>query len=517
MPRLRHNFAVALAALVLLLAMAPSAPAQDPGPGRGPGRDNAEHHPQSPGEPALPAEVATNHSIKFGTHELAYTATAGTLTLTDGKGEHIGEVFYVAYTMKDADPKTRPITILFNGGPGAGSAYLQLGAIGPRVLDFGNGREAPFTSGTVIDNPDTWLDATDLIFIDPIGCGYSRGIGAPDEIQKNFWGVHPDLASMGQIIRLALGKFDRFGSPLYLAGESYGGFRAARLPKQLAQTQGLVVRGAVLISPALELSLLSDDDILAPMPWALHIPSYAAVALEEKGQLTPEALVPAEKFALGDYVHNLVVMPTDPKEADRFYSEVAQFIGLPETLVARWKGRIPMQVFVKEKHHDEGELLSRYDGSVETHDPYPWSGWPNTGDPILAGLTAPLTNGYVAYLRDELHYKTDRRYILLNFNVNEHWNMHERDNNGGALGGAADDLAEGLALDPRLHVLIAHGMTDLQTPYLSSRYVIDHVRPELTQGRVALKLYPGGHMMYLRPASRAALHKDVRQTIYGAE
>jgi carboxypeptidase C (cathepsin A) len=514
MPCLRLTLAAALAALALLTGMPPVS-AQGPASGREHEPANREH-PQSPGEPALPADAVTAHSIKIGTQELAYGATAGSLAITNDKGDRTAEVFYVAYILNGADPKTRPLTIVFNGGPGAGAAYLQLGALGPRVLDFGNGREPPFATGGVVDNADTWLDMTDLVFIDPVGAGYSRGIGSEDETRKAFWGVHQDLVSLGQIIRLALGKLDRFASPLYLVGESYGGFRAARLPKFLAQDQGLVVRGAVLVSPALELSLLLNDDILAPMPWALRIPSYAAVDLEGKGTLTPEALQPVERFALGDYLHNIVVLPTDPQDAQRFYATLAQMIGLPEPLVARWKGRVPLPIFIKEKRHDQGELLSRYDGSVETLDPYPWSGWPNSGDPILSGLTAPLTNAFVAYVRDELHFKTDRRYILLNGEVAEHWNMHEHDSGTGPVGGASDDLSEGLALEPRLRVLIAHGMTDLQTPYLTSRYVIDHIPTDLTQGRVALKLYPGGHMMYLRPASRTALHKDAR-AIYGIE
>src|SRR5579863_6239032 len=247
MPRLRLTLAAALAAFALLPAGLPPAFAQAPAH-EPPARDSAEHRPPSPGEPALPAPSVSTHSIKIGTRELAYTATAGALALTNAKGDHTADVFYVTYTLNGADPKTRPLTIVFNGGPGAGSAYLQVGAIGPRVLDFGDGREPPFTSGGLIDNPDTWLDMTDLVFVDPVGTGYSRGVGSPDDTQKAFWGIHQDLAALGQIIRLTLARLDRFQSPLYLAGESYGGFRAARLPKQLAEDQGLVVRGAVLIS-----------------------------------------------------------------------------------------------------------------------------------------------------------------------------------------------------------------------------------------------------------------------------
>ncbi|HMK67491.1 MAG TPA: hypothetical protein VK433_02990, partial [Stellaceae bacterium] len=172
------------------------------------------------GAPLPPSDVVTSHTIKLGGKELAYTATAGALPLTNLKGEKQAEVFFVAYTLSGADPATRPITIVFNGGPGAGSAYLQVGAIGPRILDFGAGRELPFTAGKVIDNPDTWLDMTDLVFIDPVGTGYSRPLVGNEEAQKEFWAVQPDLDALGAVIRRALVHLDHLQSPLYLAGES---------------------------------------------------------------------------------------------------------------------------------------------------------------------------------------------------------------------------------------------------------------------------------------------------------
>jgi carboxypeptidase C (cathepsin A) len=465
---------------------------------------------------ALPADAVTSHTITLGGHDLAYTATAGTLALANEKGEHAAEIFYVAYTLDGAPRASRPITIAFNGGPGAGSAYLQVGALGPRVLDYGTGRELPFTSGKVVDNPDTWLDLTDLVFVDPVESGYSRSVLSEDETRRDFLGVRQDLDAMGRIIRQLLVKLDRLDSPLYLAGESYGGFRAARLPRLLAADEGLVVRGAVLISPALALGLLGRGE-LDPMPWVTRLPSYAAVALEAQGKLSPEALAEAEHFALGDYLEGIVTPAADPAAAERFYQTIADMISLPEPLVARWRGRVPLGVFVKEARHGEQALVSRYDGSVAAPDAYPEGNSAGEGaDPVLAGLNGPLTSGFVSYARDELGFKTDRLYILLNTELGRHWSW--RDGEGGpAPGGASvgDDLREGLALEPRLHVLIAHGMTDLQTPYLASRYVISQLPQTLTRDRVTLALYTGGHMMYLRPASRAALHRDAR-AIYTA-
>ncbi|HVM82147.1 MAG TPA: peptidase S10 [Stellaceae bacterium] len=472
--------------------------------------------PAPEGAPLPAADVATPHTITLAGRELAYTTTAGALTLANEKGERQAEVFFVAYTLNGADPATRPITFAFNGGPGAGSAYLQVGALGPRILDFGAGREPPFTSGKVIDNPDTWLDATDLVFIDPVGTGYSRPLVGNDEAQKQFWGVRQDLAALGTIVRRALLHFDRLQSPVYLAGESYGGFRAARLPKLLAENESIVVRGAVLISPVLEFPLIANGDHLSLLPWALRLPSYAAVALEAQGKLSPEALEDAERFALGDYLTALA-SPPQGAAAEQFYARVAGFIGLPAPLVARWHGRVPLGVFVKEIRHGDGDIVSRYDGSVAAPDPYPSTATPQSGDPILSGIEAPLTSGFVGYLRAELNYRTDRRYVLLNEGLGNHWDWRGRGGGPTSSVGASDDLREALALDPRLRFLIAHGMTDLQTPYFTDRYAIEHLPAEVVQGRVTLKLYPGGHMMYLRPASRAALHADARAIYAGAE
>jgi len=471
---------------------------------------------KAPASASLPADAVTTHTITLGGRELAYTATAGTLALTNEKGERSAEIFYVAYTLNGAARGTRPITIAFNGGPGAGAAYLHVGALGPRVLDYGNGRELPFTSGKVIDNPDTWLDLSDLVFVDPVETGYSRSTLSEDETRKEFLGVKPDLDTLGRIVHQLLTHLDRLDSPLYLAGESYGGFRAARLPRLLAADEGLVVRGAVLISPALEFSLLGRGDF-NPMPFVTRLPSYAAVALEAQGKLSPAALGEAERFALGDYLAGIVTPATDAAAAQRFYQTIADLIGVPEATVARFRGRVPLGVFLKEARHDDQTLVSRYDGSVAGPDAYPASfSAGEGGDPVLEGLNGPLTSGFVSYARDELNFKTDRRYILLNGELGRHWNWREGEGGFGEGGASAtDELRQGLALEPRLHLLIAHGMTDLQTPYLGSRYVISQLPDILTRDRVTLTLYPGGHMMYLRPASRAALHRDAR-SIYAA-
>jgi carboxypeptidase C (cathepsin A) len=522
----RRPLAIPLLAVLLALGLClPAARAQQASEERQPSGLEKPRHGANPPEqqerktaaaPAsLPADAVTSHTIRLGDRELAYTATAGTLALATDKGERSAEIFYVAYTLTGAPRASRPITIAFNGGPGAGAAYLQVGALGPRVLDYGSGRELPFTSGKVIDNPDTWLDLTDLVFVDPVSTGYSRSTLSEDETHKEFLGVKQDLDALGQIIRELLAHLDRLDSPVYLAGESYGGFRAARLPRLLAANQGIVVRGAVLISPALEFSLLGRG-AFNPMPSVVRLPSYAAVVLEAQGKLSPAALRDAEHFALGDYLAGIVTPAADPAAADRFYQTIADTIGVSKPVVARWRGQVPLSVFVKEARHGDQALVSRYDGSVAAPDAYPSDYIGESGDPVLAGLNGPLTSGFVNYARDELNFKTERRYILLNGDLGHRWDWREGNSSGDrSTASATDDLREGLALEPRLRVLIAHGMTDLQTPYLGSRYVISQMPESLTRERVTLALYAGGHMMYLRPASRAALHRDAR-AIYGA-
>lgn len=464
-------------------------------------------------EVPLPAEMVSAHTLQLGGREIAYSATAGSINLRNDKGERTAEIFYVAYILNGANAALRPITFAFNGGPGAGSAFLHLGALGPRVLDFGDGRAPPFGERKLVDNPDTWLDFTDLVFIDPVGTGYSRALISGDDAAKAFLGVRQDLDTLGVVIRLALASLDRFASPLFLVGESYGGFRAAKLPAILARDQGLQVAGAVMISPVLEFSLMHDD-AFNPMSWALRLPSYAAVNLEAQGKLSDAALREAERFALGEYLSAFVAPPRDAERQARLYAAIAKLIGLPEEVVARWEGTVPLSIFIKEARHGENALVSRYDGSVAGMDPAPWAYTPQSGDPILEGLKAPITAAFVTYARDELKFKVDRSYDLLSSEVNRRWEWREGNRFGAPSPSASEDLKQALALNPRLRVLVAHGMTDLQTPYLASRYVIEHLPRAVTQDRAQVMLYAGGHMMYLRPESRAKLRADAR-VLYG--
>jgi carboxypeptidase C (cathepsin A) len=449
------------------------------------------------------AESITHQSFKVGGAAAAFTATAAAFPLTDEKDETRAEIYYVAYTREDAAGASRPITFVFNGGPGSSSAYLHLGALGPRVIDFGPDGQVPSAPGTLVDNPDSWLDLSDLVFVDPVGTGYSRAAG---DAAKGYWGVEEDLASIATFIERYLTQNHREASPKYLVGESYGGFRAARLPELLAKDHHIAVAGSFLISPVLEFSLI-DGDSLALLPDVLRLPSYAAVALERSGAPTQEALGEVEQFALGAYLSALAATPRNEAAMRDIYARVARYTGVPEPVVARHDGRLPIGVFVKEARRSESLVISRYDGSVTAPDPSPGSRRAR-GDVLFDGLRAVLTKGMTDYLSDTLGVRTDLPYRLLNGSAVRQWNW--RSGLGGREGhaGAADALREVLSHDRAFRIVIAHGMTDLVTPYLTSRYVVDHLPQALTAGRVTLKLYPGGHMMYLRAASRARLHAD---------
>src|SRR5438105_5443609 len=225
----------------------------------------------------LPARVATHHAIGLGDRRLEYDAIAETLPLTDAKGTPTATVFTIAYLTAAAPGRERPVSFVFNGGPGAASVFLHLGALGPRVLETPANGAVPGPPVRLIDNPATWLGSTDLVFIDPVGTGFSRGKGKEENPDKPFWDVRADITSLGTVIRLWLTRHERWASPIFLVGESYGGFRAATLAQVLPRDVGVTVSGLVLVSPALDLSALHQDerDLLAG---AFYLPSYAATA-----------------------------------------------------------------------------------------------------------------------------------------------------------------------------------------------------------------------------------------------
>ena len=458
----------------------------------------------------LPADSVTEHSIDTPNGKLNYTATAGTFPLFDQTGSRSAQIFYTAYVAKtDSVTKTdnavnRPVTFVFNGGPGAASAFLNLGLVGPRIAQFGaDGRDA--TNTHLVDNPDTWLAFTDLVLIDPVGTGWSRA--AKPDGGSPFWSVRGDAESMAKVVALYVAKNSRQSSPKFLLGESYGGFRAAKVARALQSEQGIVVSGISMLSPMLEGAFQFGGDRFA-LGAALQLPSLAAAELERKGTFSQDALAKAEHFALTDYLSTLAGPPLQGDAAKNFYARVAQMTGLSVDAVTESRGFIRDE-YIKNLSAGDHKIVSHYDATFAADDPYPESSSPRGPDPILDGLVRAYGSTFVGYARDELGFKTDMTYNLLASEIAGKWDWGE----GHGQPSVSDDLRVLLALTPSFHLLIAHGYSDMVTPFAVTRYVLNHLPPVDGEERSQLKLYRGGHMFYLDPASRKAFTADAR-TLY---
>jgi carboxypeptidase C (cathepsin A) len=456
--------------------------------------------------PPFPADAHTNQSVSVDGHTLKYTVTVGTLPVRDDKGNITGQVVFTAYTMPG---KNRPVTFALNGGPGASSVYLNFGAIGPKRVNFGVDGANPSDPAVLHDNPGTWIGFTDLVFIDPIGTGYSRALVPDDKATKLFYSTDSDITYLSRVIYDWLVKNGRMESRKYLVGESYGGFRGPRITEYLQTQLGVAMNGVVLLSPYLDPSA-SDNENVSPLPWMLTLPSIAAAHLERENQLTPEAMAPIIAYTRGDYATALLKGRTDPAATDAMIQKVTELTGLDPVFVKRSGGRLETQAYLREVYRSEGKLGSRYDSNVTAWDPFPYAPHQVGGDPILNGIIAPTTTAMVNFVTQTVGWKYDGRYNALSYDVNKAW--HEDDD---ANQGSVSQLREAVANDPNLRVLIAHGWDDLSCPFMASVLIVDQIPAMGDPTRVQVKEYPGGHMFYTRPASQAALLDDVK-ALYGA-
>jgi carboxypeptidase C (cathepsin A) len=474
----------------------------------------AEDAPQSGGKhPAaesstaareLPSDSTTQHTLGKGENALRYSATAGTLPLTNDKGETIAKVFYVAYTTGQTN---RPVSFVFNGGPGAASAFLHLGAIGPRVLNFTDNGATPQEPIALTDNPDSWLPFTDLVFVDPVGTGFSRATGG-DEAEKAFYGVEKDADAMTDFARLYLTRAGRQLAPVYIVGESYGGFRAVLVANQLIK-DGIQVKGTIMISPALEFSMIRGDDY-ALVPLALQLPSIAASHLEQaQGYDAPlDPVKEAEKFSRSDYLLQLV---NGIKMDEAAIATLVRLTGIDAKVIAEHHGRVSSELF-RDQFRQNDRMVSVYDGSISV--PLPSPSRHIRFDPILDRAVTVLTPLMVTYARGELGFRTDLPYTLLNRELSQKWDYGTKPNRQG-FAGSLDELQNARTLNPDLKVFIAHGYTDLATPFSTSQFLVDQLAPIASARPIEVRVYRGGHMMYMRPASRALLGKDVRSVYEG--
>jgi carboxypeptidase C (cathepsin A) len=461
----------------------------------------------------LPADKSVPQTITMNGKTLHYTATVGTITLKGKDDKPTGVVMYTAFTLdqpKSDQPKGdqpkgdggshRPITFALNGGPGASSVYLNLGAIGPKHIAFANDGDSPSDPATLTDNPGTWLDFTDMVFIDPIGTGFSRSLVDEAETKKLFYAPTPDIEYLSLVIYKWLVQNDRLLDKKYLVGESYGGYRGPLMTHYLQSTLGVAMNGLVLVSPYLNPE--RGDGNLSPIPWMIDLPSITAAHLESEGKLTDAAMQQVIAYTRGDYAAALLKGRSDPAANDAMIAHVTEMTGLDPKFVKFAGGRLDIRAYLREVHRTQGLIGSVYDSNVTAPDPFPYAPTQQANDPILESIIAPTTTAMVDFITRTVGWKTDARYEALSGDVNRQW-----DRNDDLRRGAVRDLRESVAADPKLRVLIVHGWNDLSCPFMGSVLSVDQMPIMGDANRVQIHEFAGGHMFYTRAVNQNALHK----------
>ena len=453
--------------------------------------------------PPLPAEAHTQQSIELGGKALHYTVTVGAFPVRDGDGKTAGQVVVTAYTVEG---ENRPVTFAMNGGPGAASVYLNFGAIGPKHLQAGNDGDSPSDPTVLSDNQGTWLDFTDLVFIDPVGTGFSRASVPEADAKKLFYSTTPDIEYLSRVIYDWLVKNSRLNSKKYFVGESYGGYRGPRITHYLQSQLGVAMNGVVLVSPYLNPSIEDGGD-LSPVPWMMTLPSITAAHLERENKLTAPAMADVIAYTRGEYATTLLKGRSDQDATQKMIQHVTELSGLDPAFVKYSGGRLETGAYLREVFREQGKLGSVYDSNVTSFDPFPFSPEQRANDPILASMIAPMTTAMVDFVTRTVGWKVDARYNALSFDVNRQWDRSGNDLRRGAV----PDLREAIAADPKLRVLIVHGWNDLSCPFMGSVLTADQIPVMGDPSRVAVREFPGGHMFYTRESSRAELRKEVME------
>jgi carboxypeptidase C (cathepsin A) len=475
-----------------------------------------------PAEPKAAAEAGaapqeqwsvTQHTIRLGGQTLAYKASAGTTLLKNDKGDPIGLMYSVAYTRSDVtDPGTRPVSFLFNGGPGSATMWLHLGAFGPRRASTVNGQFTPPAPYKLVDNTESLLDKTDLVFIDAMGTGYSRFAGKADG--KDFYGIAEDAQAFANFIVTYLSRNDRWNSPKFLIGESYGTFRSAVLGNLLQQRYSVHLNGIDLISSVLDLSTISfgpGDDRC----FVYYLPSYAAVAwyhkaLKERPADLGPFLEQARQYAQGDFAAALARgAKLTAAEKAAVAKKVSSFTGLSEDYLIKANLRVNLQQFNAELMRSRGLTVGRIDARFAgyTLDLLTEGAESDPEGPAVGGAFTALIN---MYNHDELKFGKD--LVYRNTKIEPGWNWTS--GSGGSFFPTApntqDDLAQAMVTNPKLLVQVENGYYDMATPFFATEYTMLHLGlPADLQKNLTLKYYNAGHMMYLQDDDRVALHNNV--------
>ncbi len=513
-----------LLAAVLLLICGLSLPAQAQQQGR----------PQSPAPEGRQAETraaadtpreewsVTDHTIQIGGQTIPYKASAGTTLLRNDAGEPTGLLYSVAYTRSDVkDPSTRPVSFLYNGGPGSATMWLHMGAFGPRRVWTVNGEFTPPPPYKLVDNTESLLDKTDLVFIDAMGTGYSRAAGKGTE--RDFYGVDEDAAAFGQFINTYISRNDRWNSPKFLIGESYGTFRSAVLGNLLQSRYNMHLNGISLISSVLDLATITfaaGDD----RPYIFYLPSYAAVAWYHKALKTrpanqTEFIEEARKYAQTEYADALFkgsALSAAQKAA--VAKKLSYFTGLSEDYLLKANLRPTLGQFnvelLRSRGLTSGRIDARFTGYTGNLLAETAQGDPE--GPAVGGAYTALIN---MYNHDELKFGKDKRYN--NRSGGGGWNWTRGAGGPGRGGGgfpsapnSQSDLTQAMLTNPKLLVQVENGYYDMATPFFATEFTMTHLGlPAELQKNIKLNYYNSGHMMYLRDEDRVLLHKNISEFI----
>jgi len=473
--------------------------------------------PAEAGDPAIPPPTVsvTQHRGIFGGQTIAYRAVAGESYLKDKDGKPTAAIFSTAYIKEGAgDPTSRPVTFLFNGGPGSGSLWLHMGAFGPRRVVLPDAKDDGAPPYPVVDNPESLLDVTDIVFIDPVGTGFSRALGKTDP--KDFYGVSKDARSIAQFIRQWLSENGRWNSPKYLGGESYGTTRSAAVLHELeGRYNDVALNGVILISTVLDFSLSAD----APgneLSYVTTLPSMAAAALYHgKVADAPDVATFVEQvrqFAIGPYAAALLKgsrLGSDERAAVR--RQLARFTGLSETFIDNADLRVSPQRFYKELLRDRGLTIGRLDARFTGRD-YDRAGEAPDNDPSFYAIDGAYTAAANAYIRDTLKFSPPRDYVTIGGVGAWDWPLEgEQGRSGQVYVNVAPYIGEGLRENSGLRIFVGQGYYDFATPFFAAEYALS--RTGIPADRIQFHYYGAGHMMYVRERDLSQLSSDIRAFI----
>ena len=464
----------------------------------------------------------TDHTIKIGGQTIPYKATAQTILLKDDKGAPVALIYSTAYTRSDVkDPSARPISFLYNGGPGSSSVWLHMGSFGPRRVATVNAGITPPAPYKLLDNPECLLDRSDLVFIDPVGTGFSTAVGKAQN--KDFWGVDSDVKSLAQFIKIYITRNNRWNSPKFLIGESYGTFRNAALTNYLQNNENVYLNGIVMVSSVLDLGTISfypGQDLA----YVLYLPSYAATAwyhkvLKDRPDNLAAFLDEARKFSKGEYATALMKGDTiSAEEKAAIAKKVSRFTGLSEDSLVKANLRVKLFQFMQELQRDRGLTTGRLDARF-AGPTYNLIGEAADYDPQETAISGAFVGAFNAYLREELKFGQEKSYqVAANFQGNR-WDW-KHDSDFGYFPGSPSvvlDLAAALVSNPKLKVEVENGYYDLATPFMETEYSMEHLGvPEALRKNLKLQYYEAGHMMYVRDEDLAKLKANVAAFIDNA-